>query len=102
MFCLVYGQATAPQYASDIALALSALFCHPEWSMDVGGYLQKSVLVPELWWRSFHSGIILGIVRVQMDTRAAKALTCERACTIEAYVARSPEQRFVSRTDTRS
>ena len=74
------------QYASDIALALGALFVIQGGLWMLGGYLQKSVLVPSVV-ALFSLGVILGVVRVQMEPEQ-QVLTCERACTVEAYVAR--------------
>jgi hypothetical protein len=79
------------QYASDIALALGALFIIQSSLWGLGRYLQKGVVVPSVI-ALFSLGVVLGIVRVQME-HEPQALTCERACTIEAYVARSPEQK---------
>ncbi|MBP9782229.1 MAG: ComEC/Rec2 family competence protein [Candidatus Pacebacteria bacterium] len=79
------------QYASDIALVLGALFVIQSGLWMLGSYLQKNVLVPSVM-ALFSLGVILGIVRVQMEPEP-QALICERACTIEAYVARSPEQK---------
>lgn len=78
-------------HATDIAIAVSLLACAQITLSALARILQKKVCVPGMVFL-FSVGLAIGIVRVQFESEP-QIVVCEKVCTVEVTVVRSPEQK---------